>query len=109
MNEIIRANLPCVDCICLAICKNQDIPTNNLGPFLNQLGHKCDSLKRYLRLLDLGLDTRKLDYTTKISERKHVTQPLSRRIIELFEYMEWEHDLSRERIFAKGLLPAGEE
>jgi len=112
-NKETKVNLPCIDCICLPICKHRDMPnikTNNIGPFLTSLGNKCSLINDYLLLKDLGLNVREMDDSLSMAERKYITQPLCQRILEICEYMHWsEFDLDRERILAQGLIPKGEK
>jgi len=110
MNQIIRNNLPCFNCICLAMCKNKQTGViKNIGPFLTNLSQHCSLLLDYLTLKDLGLDARDIDVSLPMSKRKHITMPLAKRIIEIVEFMKWDYDLTRDRLMADGLLPSDEE
>lgn len=85
--------LPCKDCLCLGICRN-DIR----GAFpntLTQLANKCCLLFDYLKLKDMGLEEPPNDMPFK--DRLYYTRPFSKRVIGLCILMKWtdKFDLSR--------------
>ena len=101
--------LPCIDCICLAICKNTDSGNQNIGVFLTGLANHCSSINAYLNLHDHPVRAMDVDYALPMSKRWHVTQPLSERIIIICSYMEWDYfDLERFHLLANRILPEGE-
>jgi len=100
--------LPCVKCIILGICKGLEPKGIHISTFLNSyLLKRCSIIKYYLELKDLGIDITKCDFSSPISERKYIYQPQSKRILELYKFMNWEDggSLDQCRIFARGEVP----
>jgi len=106
--------LPCINCICLAICKNRDSNdkyiNQAIGIFLTDLGNHCSTLFEYLNLNNLGFDCINFDHSTPMIERMHIIIPLAKRILEICEFMDWGNfELDRFKLLAQGIIPDGEQ
>ncbi len=94
-------NIPCKDCIVLSICQNS-LGKKHIGEALTKLASKCYMIQDYLNLEDMGLKSPLNIIPMK--DRMYFNQPFSKRILELFSFMNWKHhDLTRYEQLSKGI------
>lgn len=94
---------PCVNCITLAICQAPPSAGTHVGTFITALCEKCCMLKSFLRLEDLGIEYPDVS-KVPLKDRMYFNQPLSIRILALYEYMNWDDsDLEYYKLLAKGI------
>jgi len=107
-----KSTLPCIDCICLAMCKSRISNNVSVGIFLTGLTSRCSTLFKYLDLYDLGLSAINTDVITStyVVSRRHVIVAVSKRILKICEYMEWEPlELEKFKLLAQGIFPKDQD
>ena len=102
-----KSTLPCIDCICLAMCKNKPLNEDDaIGVFLAGLSGNCSTIFEYFNLYDLGSNSVPVDSNTHKNLTGDVIVAVSKRILEICTFMGWKcFDLEKFKPLAQGIFP----